>query len=138
MSNNEKQLSYGGDIDVVKYINNKRHTINPPCPIESDLLNDFFYTQKCSLRLLKPHELSNSLTKLMCLGDELFQCDTGCNAYITPYPDMKKKEQGFAPHYDDIDAFLLQLNGAKTWNLYLPPKKSDLLCLESSSDFTKE
>jgi bifunctional lysine-specific demethylase and histidyl-hydroxylase NO66 len=75
----------------------------------------------------------------MCLGDELFQCDTGCNAYITPYPDNTSKvEQGFAPHYDDIDAFMLQLNGKKTWNLCLPLKKSDLLCIESSKDFTKE
>ena len=44
------------------------------------------------MRLLKPHELSDSLAKLMCLGDELFQCDTGCNAYITPYPDKGKTE----------------------------------------------
>ena len=40
----DKSLSYGGDIDVVKYINGKRHTVNPTCPIEIDLLNDFIYT----------------------------------------------------------------------------------------------
>ena len=56
---------------------------------------------------------------MLCLGDEIFESDTGVNAYITPYPkaevDAKvpKKEQGFAPHYDDIDAFLIQLEGAK-------------------------
>ena len=38
------EKAYGGDIDVVKYINGKRHTINPSCPIELDLLNDFFHT----------------------------------------------------------------------------------------------
>jgi hypothetical protein len=72
VKDHDKEMAYGGDIDVVKYINGKRHTINPPCPVEIDLLNDFFHTQKCSLRLLKPHELSDSLAKLMCLGDELF------------------------------------------------------------------
>ena len=44
VKDHDKELAYGGDIDVVKYINGKRHTINPPCPIEIDLLNDFFYT----------------------------------------------------------------------------------------------
>ena len=43
----------------------------------------------------------------MCLSDELFENDAGVNVYITPYPLESKVEQGFAPHYDDIDAFLL-------------------------------
>ena len=50
---------------------------------------------------------------MMCLSDELFENDAGVNIYITPYPNESKVEQGFAPHYDDIDAFLLQLEGKK-------------------------
>ena len=102
-------LRYGNEVDVVKFINGKRHTVNPSCgSVESDLLFDFFDTQKCSIRLSRPHEFSTSLAKLMCLSDELFENDAGVNAYITPYPLESKVEQGFAPHYDDIDAFLLQ------------------------------
>lgn len=29
--------------------------------------------------------------------------------------------QGFAPHYDDIDAFVLQLEGCKRWRRAEPP-----------------
>ena len=29
--------------------------------------------------------------------------------------------QGFSPHFDDVEAFVLQLAGAKTWALYAPP-----------------
>ena len=47
-----------------------------------------------------------------------------------------KKEQGFAPHYDDIDAFLIQLEGSKHWDLYKSNDPKDLLALKSSSDFT--
>jgi len=121
---------------VVKFINGKRHTINPSCgTVDSDLLQDFFDVQKCSIRLSRPHEFSNSLAKLLCLSDELFENDAGVNAYITPYPTEASVEQGFAPHYDDIDAFLLQLEGKKQWNLYKPPSESMLLDLEPSGDF---
>lgn len=112
-------LRYGHDVDVVKFINGKRHTVNPSCgTVEHDLLFDFFDIQRCSLRLSRPHEFSSSIAKLLCLGDELFESDTGVNAYITPCPKAEatkaepegksaKREQGFAPHYDDIDAFFL-------------------------------
>ena len=71
--------------------------------------------------------------------------------YITPYPKAKvsaltaessqsekKQEQGFAPHYDDIDAFLLQLEGKKQWNLYKPPSEEMLLDLNPSKDFPSD
>ncbi len=40
----------------------------------------------------------------------LFHC-----RYLTP-----PATQGFAPHYDDIEAFILQLEGKKNWKLYSP------------------
>lgn len=36
-------------------------------------------------------------------------------SYLTP-----PGTQGFAPHYDDIEAFILQLEGKKHWRLYSP------------------
>ena len=102
------QLKYGNEVDVVKFINGKRHTVNPSCgTVDHDLLFDFFDNQKCSIRLSRPHEFSTSLAKMMCLSDEIFENEAGVNAYITPYPSQTKVEQGFAPHYDDIDAFFL-------------------------------
>ena len=86
-------LKYGQEVDVVKFINGKRHTINPSCSdVNSDLLFDFFDVQKCSIRLSRPHEFSTSLAKLMCLSEELFENDAGVNAYITPYPTESKVE----------------------------------------------
>ena len=91
----DEQLKYGHDVDVVKCIKGKRHTINPTASqIDSDLLFDFFDNQGCSLRLPRPHEYSNSLAKLLCLGDELFENDTGSNVYITPYPKVKMNAAG--------------------------------------------
>lgn len=72
---------------------------------------------------------------MMSMSDEVFENEAGANVYITPYPHQTKVEQGFAPHYDDIDAFLLQLEGKKQWNLYKPPNDEMLLDLEPSKDF---
>ena len=36
-------------------------------------------------------------------------------SYLTP-----AGSQGFAPHYDDIEAFVVQLEGKKHWRLYNP------------------
>jgi hypothetical protein len=40
---------------------------------------------------------------------------TQCNAYVTP-----PGSQGFAPHHDTHDVFVLQVDGSKRWNIYPP------------------
>jgi ribosomal protein L16 Arg81 hydroxylase len=43
----------------------------------------------------------------------VFRCRVGANLYLTP-----RQAQGFTPHYDTHDVFILQLAGTKTWRLY--------------------
>jgi ribosomal protein L16 Arg81 hydroxylase len=40
---------------------------------------------------------------------------TQCNAYVTP-----PGSQGFAPHHDTHDVFVLQVDGHKRWHVYAP------------------
>ena len=46
--------------------------------------------------------------------------------------------QGFAPHYDDIEAFLIQLEGTKHWKIYRPLEDEQFLSRFSSKNFTQE
>ncbi|CAI5980671.1 unnamed protein product, partial [Closterium sp. NIES-64] len=43
-----------------------------------------------------------------------------CNVYLTP-----AASQGFSPHYDDIDAFVLQVEGCKRWRCYQGVKEGE-------------
>ena len=50
----------------------------------------------------------------LCLGlQAAFGCPVHANAYLTP-----RGSQGFAPHFDTHEAFILQLAGSKHWRLY--------------------
>lgn len=55
----------------------------------------------------------------------------GANTYLTP-----PGTQGFAPHYDDIEAFVVQLEGKKHWRVYNPRNSSEILPQFSSVNFT--
>lgn len=57
----------------------------------------------------------------------------GTNVYLTP-----PNSQGFAPHYDDIEAFVLQLEGAKHWKVYAPRTPQEHLPRVSSHNFTQD
>lgn len=45
---------------------------------------------------------------------------------------------GFAPHYDDIEAFVMQIEGRKRWKLYKPRSAADILPRESSHNFSQQ
>lgn len=46
-----------------------------------------------------------------------------------------KGTQGFAPHYDDIEAFVLQIEGRKRWRVYQPLNDDSTLPRYSSENF---
>ena len=63
---------------------------------------------------------------------EFFGCFVGANSYLTP-----PNSQGFAPHYDDIEAFILQIEGKKRWRLYKPRNENEYLARYSSKNFSQ-
>lgn len=65
----------------------------------------------------------------LAILQEFFGCFVGANSYLTP-----PNSQGFAPHYDDIEAFILQIEGKKRWRLY-KPRNDEFLARFSSRNF---
>lgn len=110
------KLKHNRDFSLTAYRNGKRETLKHDTEAVAkakEVMALFGETQGASIRLLRPQELSEPIWKLVTLMEGFFNCGGGANSYLTP-----KGSQGFAPHYDDIDAFILQLEGAKEWTVY--------------------
>ena len=140
-----RTLEYGRDVDVTSYVDGKRSTHNRNDDddddseattlenfVDPDVLMRRFREEKCSLRLLHPQTWHDATWEILATLEKFWQCACGCNVYVTP-----ADSQGFAPHYDDIDAFVLQLEGAKRWRVY-EPFADDQYPRVSSRNYTQE
>jgi bifunctional lysine-specific demethylase and histidyl-hydroxylase NO66 len=93
---------------------------------------DQYMNHGCTIRLLCPQQYNNTIYTLLSLLEHEFNCMVGANIYLTP----PNASQGFAPHYDDIDAYIIQLEGYKRWKVYPPLEKNERLPRISSKDYT--
>jgi bifunctional lysine-specific demethylase and histidyl-hydroxylase NO66 len=133
-------MKYGQDLNVTRYqlvdggTTKHRVTLDPAGrPVGPELWTKFFDTDHCTVRYLAPQKLSKQLHSLLSLLESEWGCMVGCNAYLTP----AQSQQGFAPHYDDIEAFVLQLEGSKRWKVYKPLSTETTLPRISSRDYVE-
>ncbi|KAG5495743.1 hypothetical protein JIQ42_02603 [Leishmania sp. Namibia] len=125
---------YGTDLNVVRFDPKLKKRVS----YRTEGLVDAAELQACmsdgwSVRFLRPNEFIESNSAFIGCMENEFSCYCGVNSYWTP-----ANSQGFAPHYDDVDVFLLQLEGEKRWCLYDPPERADVLTRHSSEDFVPE
>ncbi|EEB11447.1 conserved hypothetical protein [Pediculus humanus corporis] len=128
----EKDMYFTKNIDVTSYIDGQRFTENLDGKATVSNIWDFFNEGK-SIRLLNPQTFIPNVWLLNTNLQEFFNCFVGANMYLTP-----AGTQGFAPHYDDIEAFVLQLEGQKHWKVYNPRDSSEVLARESSKNFKED
>lgn len=122
-------VEFTKNLDITSYTNGQRETHNPDGRAMPASVWEF-YKDGCSVRLLNPQTFMPRLFRLNALLQEYFHCLVGANIYLTP-----PNSQGFAPHYDDIDAFVLQIEGKKHWRLYKPRNENESYPRESSGNF---
>ncbi|CAL8317754.1 unnamed protein product [Merluccius merluccius] len=127
----EDDVQYGVNLDVTSYTNGKRETHNPPGRALPFTVWDF-YSSGCSLRMLNPQAFSSTVWNFLAILQEQFGSMAGANVYLTP-----PGTQGFAPHYDDIEAFVVQLEGKKHWRVYNPRSEDEVLPVNSSRNFSQ-
>ncbi|XP_041351839.1 ribosomal oxygenase 1-like isoform X2 [Gigantopelta aegis] len=128
----KENIQFTTNLDIVSYEDDKRETHNPVGRAYAPVVWDY-YQNGCSVRLLNPQTYSKSVWTLLAKLQEFFGCSVGANIYLTP-----PGTQGFAPHYDDIEAFILQLEGKKHWRLYSPRSTSEMLPRFSSDNLSQE
>jgi len=124
----EQRVLYGKNLDVTSY-DGKRETHNPVGRVFPAVLWDF-YNNGCSIRMLNPQTFHNGVWRLCSTLQDHFHNMVGANVYLTP-----PGTQGFAPHWDDVEVFMLQLEGKKHWKIYSPRSKEETLPRFSSGNF---
>ena len=74
------------------------------------------YGEGATIILPHLHESLFQLGEFSRSMEEIFSCHVQTNIYLTP-----SGNQGFPPHYDSHDVFIMQISGAKAWRLYDTP-----------------
>lgn len=124
-------LHYTRNVDVVSYNDGVKEVFNQEGRAIPAALWDY-YSNGCSIRILNPQTYNSEIHLLIATLQEYFGSMVGTNVYLTP-----PGSQGFAPHYDDIEAFVIQLEGRKHWKLY-KPRNEDVLARNSSPNLNRE
>ena len=153
-------LRYGTGVDVVRFDGAVRHTFNTnveakaggggkpkrgthaaraapaanaPLTQTEDVADAGVVARRleagCSARILHPQRWAPRLAAVLAAVEGEVGSVVGANAYLTP-----AGAQGFAPHWDDIDAFVLQVDGRKRWRLYGARSADEVLPRHSSAD----
>ncbi|KAI4463318.1 mina53 myc induced nuclear antigen [Holotrichia oblita] len=128
----ENLLYYTKNVDVVTYENGERQTHNPEGRAIPANVWDY-YMNGCSVRIMNPHTYNQKVRDLLSTLQEYFGTMVGVNVYLTP-----AGSQGFAPHYDDIEAFVIQLEGRKHWKIYAPRNNNEELPRYSSPNIPRK
>ncbi|XP_017783241.1 PREDICTED: bifunctional lysine-specific demethylase and histidyl-hydroxylase NO66 [Nicrophorus vespilloides] len=128
----EHPLYFSRNVDMVIYKDGSRITENPVGRARASIVWDA-YAAGYSIRILNPQTYNIKVQLLLSTLQEYFGTMVGANVYLTP-----AGSQGFAPHYDDIEAFVIQLEGRKHWKLYKPVNDDSNLARFSSNDFKRE
>ena len=91
--------------------------------------------QGVSAQVMHPQRWYDPVWALLADLEKTFGAVFGSNAYITP-----ADSRGFAPHFDDVEVFMLQLEGAKRWSCweYRGTEYPPTLSREYSRDFVPD
>jgi len=128
----QKGVRYGEDLNITRYIDGKRYTLDPS-EVASIKTTKKFLKEGCSVRVLCPQRFSEPMWKMVSTFEDYWGYGAGANVYLTP-----KGTQGFAPHYDEIEAFIIQTEGSKKWRLYAPRSEQEWLDRVSSPNYSQE
>jgi len=130
----QEKLTFELDLDVTQYKDGQRWTLNGSGTAQLDSVwSQQMEKDGCSLRMRCPQAHVPAVHSLCSQLEDFWGTFVGSNAYLTP-----PSTQGFAPHFDDIEAFILQLHGEKHWRVYPPRNADETLPKYSSPNFDQD
>ncbi|XP_051973440.1 ribosomal oxygenase 2 [Xyrauchen texanus] len=108
-------LQYVTDLNLCRCIDGKKKVLNKDGKVKFSQLKKDFEQKKATIQFHQPQRFKDELWHIQERLECFFGSLVGSNVYITP-----GGSQGLPPHYDDVEVFILQLEGQKHWRLYEP------------------
>ncbi|XP_055063270.2 ribosomal oxygenase 2 [Misgurnus anguillicaudatus] len=108
-------LQYATDLNVCRCVNGEKKVLNKGGQVKFSQLKKDFEQKKATIQFHQPQRFKDELWRVQERLECFFGSLVGSNVYITP-----EGSQGLPPHYDDVEVFILQLEGQKHWRLYKP------------------
>lgn len=113
-------LKYGSEITLARFdpsiqakvIENVKENGEPA---SLDEVKNSLEKMGCSIQTMHAQRFSEPVWQLLADLEKKFGCLFGSNSYITPSGYI-----GFAPHFDDVEVFMLQVEGRKRWRCWTP------------------
>lgn len=101
----ENRVEFGRSIEITLCVDGVHENCDPEGRAMPPKVWDL-YRDGCSIRLLNPQTFLPSVHLMIATLQEYFQCMTKANVYLTP-----PNSQGSAPHHENIELFVLQIEG---------------------------
>ncbi|GLD47301.1 bifunctional lysine-specific demethylase and histidyl-hydroxylase MINA isoform X2, partial [Lates japonicus] len=108
-------MEYYRDVNIVRCTNGKKEVLNKEGQVKSSVLTKYLAQNKATIQFHQPQRFKDELWRIQEKLECFFGALVGSNVYITP-----QESQGLPAHYDDVEVFILQLEGQKQWLLYSP------------------
>ncbi|KAM8977023.1 ribosomal oxygenase 2 [Pelodytes ibericus] len=108
-------IHYGKDLNLCKCRNGKKVLLPRHGKVSYQQLIKDCHRGKATIQFHQPQRFKDELWRIMEQLESFFGALVGSNVYITP-----QESQGLPAHYDDVEVFILQLEGEKQWKLYNP------------------
>jgi JmjC domain len=122
------------DVRIIKTDEKGALSVHPPRVLASGLLDIqaiyYEYQNGCSLAINHLQRRSASIASLCGLLESDLHHPVGANLYLTP-----RYSQGFRPHVDTHDVFILQVHGTKDWFYSTPVEDLPLPSMKPVVDY---
>jgi len=122
----EESLNFEFDVNVCRYVDGEKELLNEDGQITVEKAEKLMKEKKATFQFHQPQRHTDSLWNMLEKLESSFGSLVGSNVYITP-----ANSQGLAPHCDDVEIFVMQMEGKKNWKVYKPQ-------VELSRDYTQD
>jgi len=109
-----QSLRYSRDLRAYRYNNGTRYDA-AVTGIATEQSFTELYQAGYTCQIPQPQNYFESVAALIVGLEKFFGTTIGSNAFLTP-----AGTQGLAPHNDEVEIFILQLEGKKEWKLHKP------------------